>query len=384
MQGHARLDRRGTIALMVGAIVFIANAGITTFIVMRDVIPGDARDIIGVTHVDGKYNVGNTSIDFLDRGADEILALGSRVIKLWFKDPASAYSYNSTWPASFSSLVDMANYSYYRSVFSKPFTTYILETFSLGFPDGYFLKNFTTANATEEQRQFYELAKYFLQAYQGTGKTFVLQDWETDWTLRGSSNASVIPTPAAINGTIGWLKARQAGVDQARKEVGQHSVRVFNAIEVNFIEPALNGNPYCAVDLVLPHVPVDLVSYSSWDTEANPTDFARALDYIAAREVNDQQFGPKNLYIGEFGSPENRVTHADLMLTVQNVIRTALAWGCPYIVYWELYCNEIDHAPVHSNTDVAGYWLIKVDGMRSWAWNYLHGLFTGASIASGG
>jgi hypothetical protein len=36
----------------------------------------------------------------------------------------------------------------------------------------------TEQQKVDEQKQFYELAKYFLTAYKGTGKTFVLQHWE--------------------------------------------------------------------------------------------------------------------------------------------------------------------------------------------------------------
>jgi hypothetical protein len=42
----------------------------------------DLRDIVGVTHVAGKYHP--TDKDFLNEGADQTLALGSRVIKVWF------------------------------------------------------------------------------------------------------------------------------------------------------------------------------------------------------------------------------------------------------------------------------------------------------------
>ena len=48
-------------------------------------IPENLRSIIGVTHVNGHYHL--TDKDFLSEGADRILALGSRVIKVWFHKP---------------------------------------------------------------------------------------------------------------------------------------------------------------------------------------------------------------------------------------------------------------------------------------------------------
>src|SRR5580693_109601 len=41
----------------------------------------DVRDVLGVTHVAGRYNF--TGEDFLGEGADQLLALGTRVIKVW-------------------------------------------------------------------------------------------------------------------------------------------------------------------------------------------------------------------------------------------------------------------------------------------------------------
>jgi hypothetical protein len=134
-------------------------------------------DIVGVTHVAGRYYL--TDKDFLNEGADQILALGSRVIKVWFygkrhEGPASVYPYNSNWP-EVKTLVEAAQTPYYKQLFNKPFTTYILVVTALSRPDGYWRTGITEQQKQDEQKQFYELAKYFLTAYKGTGKTFVLQ-----------------------------------------------------------------------------------------------------------------------------------------------------------------------------------------------------------------
>jgi hypothetical protein len=121
----------------------------------------ELRDIIGVTHVDGKYYL--TDKDFLNEGADEVLALGSRVIKVWFHNPQRSYAFNSQWPPM-GSLVEMAQSPYFRQLFDKPFTTYILMCFSVGNDAGYWRKGLTKEQKQDEQRQFYELAKYLLSA----------------------------------------------------------------------------------------------------------------------------------------------------------------------------------------------------------------------------
>jgi len=345
--------------------------------------PTRIEEILGVTHVAGAYNLGNTTQDFLSQGADEISALGSETIKLWFAQPDEKYPFNSTWPSSFSSLVDMAQHPYYETVFNGPFKHYILVTYSLGRSGHYWVYGISETEKADEQQQFYELAGHLLTTYAGTGKTFVIQHWEGDWAIRGSYDAGIDPTQTAIDGMIEWLNARQAGIDQARAEFGQDDVYVYHAAEVNLVAQSMNDGRPGVVNSVLPYTNLDLVSYSAYDTESSPTGFGEALDYIAMNMPDSAAFGNKNVYIGEYGLPENDSGLEAVQNTVQNVVETALAWGCPYIVYWEVYCNEYLRLPVVSSDDVRGFWLVKPDGTKSWVWHYLHDLIVTDSDGDG-
>jgi hypothetical protein len=77
------------------------------------------------------------------------------------------------------------------------------------------------------------------------------------------------------------------------------------------------------------------------------------------------------VYIGEYGMPETAAGLESVQRTLPNVVDTALAFGCPYLAYWELYCNEAIRTPVVKNEDTRGLWLIKPDGTKAWAWDYL-------------
>jgi hypothetical protein len=339
----------------------------------------ELRDIIGVTHVDGKYCL--TDEDFLNEGADKILALGSRVIKVWFHNPERSYSFNSKWP-EMDSLVEVAKSPYFRELFDKPMTTYVMMCFSIGRDAGYWRKGVTEEQKKDEQRQYYELTKYLLTTYKGTSKTFILQHWEGDWLIRGNYDGNVDPAPDAISGMIKWLNARQAGVNQAREEVGLDGVWVYHAAEVNRVVDSMKkGNPNM-VNTVLPHTKLDLVSYSAWDATTKYSEdsqvFRKALDFIAANMPDSPDFGNRNVYVGEFGMPENKFPAEQIQKVIPNVVMTSLDWGCPYIIYWQLYCNELDDRkelpPVHSNNAVRGFWLIRPDGSRSWTWDYFYGL----------
>jgi hypothetical protein len=162
------------------------------------------------------------------------------------------------------SLVEIAQSPYFRQLFDKPFTTYILMCFSVGNDAGYWRKGLTKEQKQDEQRQFYELAKYLLSAYKGTGKTFVLQHWEGDWLIRGNYDRNIDPKPEAISGMIDWLNARQAGVNRAREEVGTRGVRVYHAAEVNRVVASMKEGRPGVVNTVLPRTKLDLVSYSAW------------------------------------------------------------------------------------------------------------------------
>ena len=356
----------------------------------------ELADVIGITHVAGKYHLNKE--DFLNEGANQILALGSRVIKVWFfcggaNCPRKSYPFNSNWP-QVNSLVEGAKLPYFKTLFDKPFTAYILGVVSLGRRGDYWRNGITEKQKCDEQRQFYELAKHFLTTYRNTGKTFILQHWEGDWLIRRNFNAKTDPSPSAIKNMIEWLNARQAGVTKARREVGQNGVRVYHAAEVNLVVKSMQENRPNLINKVIPYTKVDLVSYSAWDSVVkgyeNPKLLRQALNFIAANTPDHPDFGDKNVYLGEFGIPENNFTAEQVLKSITNAVETALDWGCPWIVYWQLYCNELNNKnasiPVHSNDDVRGFWLIRPDGSKSQVWNYfyrmLHNYYTNNALYS--
>jgi hypothetical protein len=339
----------------------------------RQNLPRPLRDVIGVTHALGTYN--RTRKDYLNEGVDEILALGSRVAKLYLTSRKGhrdeAYPFNSTWD-KVGSLLELVQKPYYVTALKKPLSSVALTTYSVGQDDyQYFRKGFSEQDAEQETKQFYELAKYLLTAYRGSRKTFVLQNWEGDWGLRGSTDPKVDPSPKAIDGMIAWLNARQAGVNQARAEVAGTDVRVFHAAETNLVLPSIRSGRPGVASHVLPQTKVDLVSYSAWEAQEDPGLLTEALDFMAGHASFSETFGHKNVYIGEFGLPEFERKPEHLTKVLDTDVPTSLRWGCPYVIYWQLYCNEARHKPVKKNDDVRGFCLIRPDGTRNAAYAYL-------------
>jgi len=151
-------------------------------------------------------------------------------------------------------------------------------------------------------------------------------------------------------------------------------VHVFHATEVHRVADAMDRGKTCVVDGVIPHTKLDLVSYSAWDTQNDPASLRRALDFIARHAPDSETFGAKNVYIGEFGKPENEFTEPVVKRSVREAFSTAYQWGCPYVVYWRVYCNEAKKPLVRGNNDIRGFWLFRPDGTRGWACEVLRGI----------
>ena len=347
-------------------------------------LPADPAEVFGVAHVDGKYYL--TSEDFLNEGAEQVLATGSRVIKLYLT--SSRYLWNSDWPKNVHNLAEMAQTPYFRAVFAKPFRTFILTAYALGRDDHYWTEGMTPEQASDETRQFYDLSRYLLLTYKGTGKTFVLQNWEGDWALRRGSpkayDADYLPGATTVQGMIQWLNARQAGIVKARAETGETDVHVYGAVEANRVEDSMAGKPGVA-NSVLPRTTVDLASYSCYHFLDTPEHLAAAVDYLAAHLPATAVFGqnPRSVYLGEFGYPEHGSEGLEgLNRRMGNAVSVVREKGLPWAVYWEVYCNEplnnTLELPLNGKTNdpnLRGFWMVKPDATPSMAWHRYRRMF---------
>ncbi len=344
---------------------------------------GKNAEIIGSSHVRPTYYFGEE--DCLNQGADELLKMGSKVIKIWYyngpEKPEIMYPWNSDWTTGVKSLVEGLDNSHYADFFDKPFKTFVLNVCSFVNDNAYYWKdNLTQSQIEGEEEEFYEFTKALLKRYEGTGKTFILQHHEGDWHLRGHTDPTVDPDPESMERMIKWLNARQRGVTKAREEIKAHDVFVYHAAEINLVVSSMQGNPNM-VNKVLPYTNLDLVSYSCYDAclkaadDSNSTLLKSAVEYIKRKMPDSKAFGNDNVYLGEYGIPENNYSAKQIKDVMTNTIETGLDEKCPYIIYWQLYCNELKNQdtklPVTSNDDVRGFWLIKPDGTKTWQYNYL-------------
>ncbi|MBC7960664.1 MAG: hypothetical protein H7X94_12415, partial [Vallitaleaceae bacterium] len=248
----------------------------------------------------------------------------------------------------------------------------------------------STSEINAVKNEFYQLTKYLMNTYHDTNKTFILQNWESDnYILPNAPVGYGDPGQTKIQGLIDWLNARQDGISQARNELSSlHGVHIYGSAEVNRINDArLNpsdptkGN---VVNRVLPYTHMDLYSYSVYEPTL-PVDsntLIANLDYLKSKAPDSAAFGADNIYIGEFGVPENNYPANSQLTNTKNVIETALSWGAKYAVYWQLYCNENSstYSGRPTNTNVRGFWLIRPDSTVSPSYDYLKGIFKSKTV----
>lgn len=322
---------------------------------------------LGVAHIGGVYSL--SEADYLNEGAAAAESLGARCIKVSLSldtdNPSpKLYPFHSSWPAV-STLEDLADTPYYRALFERRFDTFILTTFRPQRAASYWRENFSAEDEQAEEALFASLTRYLLGTYYHTKKTFILQNWEGDWALRGTFDPSTRPTSAAKAAMIRWLAARQRGVESARAEVPNGKSRVFHACEVNLVRLAkVDGFP-CVTTDVLPNVNVDLASYSAWDTKDSPVQFAEALEFIAKHKRPTEPFGKHGVYVGEFGLPESEANPQIALERTGALLAEARRLKCPYAVYWQVYCNEPIVGLPKKNADYKGFWLVRPDGTQS-------------------
>jgi hypothetical protein len=342
-------------------------------------IPADLKNRLGLTHYDGHYHL--TDKPFLIEGAEAIHRLGMNVAKFWLReDELPGYGYNSDWSTALKSgrLVDVLKHDDYLKALAIPFSTVFLEVFPLvGNKQTFFAGD---NHFADEEQQFHEVAAYLLKTYANRDITFILQHWEGDWMLRreeGGTWGQVPPEEVdrRCDAFIRWLSARQRGVEKARKEAGESKCKVYHAAEVNRVWDSTKGLP-TLTNRVLPHVALDLVSWSSYDGMSSATATWQGIELIRHHMRPSPTFGKNAVFVGEIGKPESDAKEADIIEWWDRAMGVMLAMDIPWIVHWELYCNEpkdgtkSDRRPRKAE-EMRGFWYLRPDGSLSHGGRYL-------------
>ncbi len=208
-----------------------------------------------------------------------------------------------------------------------------------------------------EYRTTYEYARKLLLQYSGSGKAFFLGHWEGDWCLLPNYDGKVDASLPAVDAMVSWLNIRQKAVDDAKRDTRHTNVDVYHFTEVNRVRDAMVNGKRRLVNAVLPRVNVDFVSSSAYDMQQlDEKTVHDTLDYVATRIAPKPGISGKRLFIGEFGIPQQKwanYTGAQHEKINTDIIVKFLTWGSPFILYWEMYNNEV------KDGKQLGYWLIN-------------------------
>ena len=346
---------------------------------------------IGTQTVGSKYKFTDESM--LVETAREIKNMGSNLLKFSMhpryctenyglpkNDAITSLTKLATLEPSVKEVLDM-DFKYYH-IWVYGFSQYTSEpegekddTAQIKFINGYPEKY---QNALYDE--IYNFTAHLLKTYNETGKVFYLGNWEGDWHLRSDYDRTKPVDPKTLKGMTRWAEIRQKAIDDAKKDTKYNDVEVYHYIEVNLVIKALTESDSKVVaNSIVNVVNPDYVSYSSYDA-TNPykrekalnRNLKKALDYLES-QLSPKEGLPagKRVWIGEYGNPS--IHHNDEMQNLRSVwaIKTALEWGTPFILYWEMYNNEIKK----ETGEQVGYWLIDDEGKKQPIWHTHHNFY---------
>jgi hypothetical protein len=371
----------------------------------------DLKDVIGSYHHSPMYTFNRpwpptdgTKRDIINEGADELLNMGSKVIRVILHPNAVAFYPQIANPAfpvntlfgfpAETRLRETAKTVQYDTLFHKNFSTFIITTMAnvskrdglgneqvqfFGFcgaddgTDAPILDGMTSAEITTERTAIKNLAVHLLTTFNGTNKTFIIATGEGDWIARephwGDVNFQI--TSLRAQAMRDWINARADGVADARALVSS-TAKVYTSAEANFLQQAIDHSELTMTNDIIPYTHADLYSYTAYGTGNDPATLVTYLDYLKSKAPDSMAFGANNIFIGEYGAAENSDHGGDATAakeTLRRMTETSISWGARYVILWELYDSAI-LAPYNpwnlSNTpapsQMAGYWLRRPDG----------------------
>lgn len=303
--------------------------------------------VLGTQTIGPKYKF--TSDDALVETAKEIYNMGSRILKISLN--LSSYGLSGNYSDVTSIVRDQPSFKY---VVDMPFRDYFFWARSnANWADGY-----SESERSTDSVQLYNLTKYLLTNYNNTGKTFYLGHWEGDWYLLPNYDRNYVPSDERCRNMANWYRTRQNAVDKAKSDTQFSGVNVFHYAEINQVVDAKDSGKKRVVNCVLPLTNVDYVSYSSYDAQwFDQSRYNSILNYIQANLPPKAGITGKRVFVGEVGNSLEKSGWDIYKHETDNrkFLRTALAWGSPFVLYWEMYNNEFDTA----NNRHRGFWLIN-------------------------
>ena len=309
----------------------------------------DYNYVLGTQAIGGKYQF--TKGSGLIEQAEQVRGLGSDLLKLSFAQGAAPnYGTDAAARKATTTLEYLQASPEMQQALDMDFKYY--QAWVHSFTGAKWRDGVNMTEARQYYDEMYALTAWLLERYSGTGKVFMLGNWEGDWLLLGGQKRELDPPQTAVDGMIAWMKIRQLAVDNARAAVPHKDVAVYHYIEVNLVKKAMQGRASIAHS-VLPEVNPDLVSYSAYEAiKASPKPDLESIRQPLTQTLAylEGQLPPKpglpfarRVFIGEYGYHADKskpLTVKQQYMKSRFVMQVALALDLPFALIWQMYNNE--------------------------------------------
>lgn len=258
------------------------------------------------------------------------------------------------------SLADVVRHPHFKRLFDQPYRVMLL--WAHGGREGWHTKRMSNAEKASLRKEFFDLTQHLLSEYRGTGKTFLIGNWEGDWMAGGQSVGNDADLePKRIEAFQEWLDIRTDAIDAAKAGMPADGVAVYSYLEVNHVTRARVEGRKRLVNTVLPRSRVDYVSLSSYEMFGyglwrKPRDestirplIVETLDYVE-KQLPPRDVPGKRVFIGEIGftldeierkqklSPEQADREQARLALIQ--AKVSLEWGVPLWLWWSIFDSK--------------------------------------------
>ena len=344
----------------------------------------DYNYIVGTQTVGPKYKFTNESM--LVETAKQIKDMGSNLLKFSMHPRYCNENYGLTENKEITSLTSLAQLEpSVKEVLNMDFKFYHIWVYGFSQyspePKGQkndtsqikFIGGYPDLYAEALYDELYELTSYLLKEFNNSGKVFYLGNWEGDWHLRWDYDRTKPADEATLKGMLKWAKIRQKAIDDAKRDTEYKNVNIYHYVEVNLVRRGIELGDKVVTNTIIKEVNPDYVSYSSYDATNPPkteqelhVSLSESLDYIESY-LQPKKGLPdgKRVWIGEYGSPFMRYGEKVQNERAKWVIKTGLKWNAPFILFWEMYNNEIKK----ETGEQVGFWMIDDKGRKQEIWH---------------
>lgn len=263
------------------------------------------------------------------------------------------------------SLKDVVCHPHFKHVFDLPYRVMLLWAHGGG--EGWHRNPMSEQQKAWLRKEFFDLTRHLLTEYRGTGKTFLIGNWEGDWMAGGQSvGKDADLDPKRVEAFQEWLDIRTKAIDDAKQDCRADGVAVYSYLEVNHVTRARVNGRDRLVNTVLPHSRVDYVSLSSYEMFGyslwpKPRDEATirplivdTLDYVE-KHLPPRNIAGKRVFIGEIGFTVDEIQRKQKLTAHQAdreqarlaliQAKVSLEWGVPLWLWWSIFdSNDGTHS----------------------------------------